>query len=214
MTAENPQTKEKLLAAALKEFAENGLAGARVDRIVRAAGVNKQAVYYYFQDKDDLYRAVLERCYELAHADDEAIRGYGETGAQAMEFLLDRIFTRLAGLRDVIAVVSDENRNRGKHLPNVRAREINRPLIEAIAEILRRGAADGTLRAGIDAEQLWITILSSIMFYFSNIFTLSNLLARDLDCDKEIEARKIFVTDFMMAAVRSSRSDERAAIQS
>lgn len=205
MTDESPQTRERLLAAALKEFAEHGLAGARVDRIVRAAGVNKQAVYYYFKDKEDLYQTVLERCYELAHADDEAIRGYGKSGAQAMEFLLGRIFARLAGLRDVIAVVSDENRNRGRHLPNIRAREINRPLIDAIAHILERGAADGTLRSGIDPEQLWMTILASIMFYFSNIYTLSNLLGRDLASAEEIEARERFVKEFIVAGLRPAR---------
>lgn len=196
------QTRDRLLHAALAEFAQHGFAGARVERIVKAAGVNKQALYYYFADKDDLYRNVLERCYELAHQDDEDIRRFGGTGAEAMEFLLDRTFSNLEKLREVISIISDENRNQGRHLPNNKAREINRPLIDAVAEILTRGAADRTLRKGVDPEQLWMTILSSIMFYFSNMYTISNLLNRDLSSKEELGARKTFITQFILAALR------------
>src|SRR5260370_20351878 len=57
-------TRRKLLAAARREFADSGLAGARVDEIAARAGVNKQLVYHYFGDKDALYLAVLELVYE------------------------------------------------------------------------------------------------------------------------------------------------------
>jgi AcrR family transcriptional regulator len=56
----NPeQTRERILAAALKEFAEHGFAGARVDRIARRAVANKRMLYHYFGDKNALFRAVL-----------------------------------------------------------------------------------------------------------------------------------------------------------
>ena len=48
-------TRSKLLVAARREFADHGLAGARVDEIAARAGVNKQLVYHYFGDKDALY---------------------------------------------------------------------------------------------------------------------------------------------------------------
>jgi AcrR family transcriptional regulator len=54
-------TKELLLAAATDEFAEHGLAGARIDRIAERAGANKRLLYVYFGDKDQLFDAVLER---------------------------------------------------------------------------------------------------------------------------------------------------------
>jgi len=46
------------------EFAQEGLAGARVDAIAEAAGVNKALLYYYFRDKESLYGAVLDRFFE------------------------------------------------------------------------------------------------------------------------------------------------------
>jgi len=54
-------TKQLLLDAATTEFAAVGLAGARVDRIADAAGVNKSQLYYYFKSKNGLFDAVL-RC--------------------------------------------------------------------------------------------------------------------------------------------------------
>ena len=51
------QTKARILRVAIQEFAARGLAGARVDVIARKARVNKQLVYYYFKNKDELYAA-------------------------------------------------------------------------------------------------------------------------------------------------------------
>lgn len=63
MPYDSTATKKRLIEAAFDEFAERGLAGARVDRIAAAASANKQAIYAYFGSKDELFRAVLaERC--------------------------------------------------------------------------------------------------------------------------------------------------------
>jgi AcrR family transcriptional regulator len=60
-TSRDPRrTKLKLLNAATKEFANKGLNGARVDSIASRAGVNKQLLYYYFGNKENLFVAVLE----------------------------------------------------------------------------------------------------------------------------------------------------------
>lgn len=58
----NPeQTQQRILAAALKEFARHGFAGTRVDVIARSARINKRMLYHYFGDKEELFRAVLRR---------------------------------------------------------------------------------------------------------------------------------------------------------
>jgi AcrR family transcriptional regulator len=58
----NPQqSRERILEAALAEFAAKGFAGARVDAIARAAKINKRMLYHYFGDKEVLFREVLRR---------------------------------------------------------------------------------------------------------------------------------------------------------
>ena len=54
------ESRAAILQAAAQEFAENGIAGARTDAIANAAKVNKALLYYYFQDKETLYGAVLD----------------------------------------------------------------------------------------------------------------------------------------------------------
>src|SRR5271170_2587260 len=54
------KTQAAILAAAERVFAQSDLAGARMDAIAAAAGVNKALLYYYFQGKERLYGAVVE----------------------------------------------------------------------------------------------------------------------------------------------------------
>ncbi|MBY0217815.1 TetR/AcrR family transcriptional regulator [Paenibacillus illinoisensis] len=54
-------TQQKILAAAEEVFAEKGFDGARVDEIAKRANVNKAMLYYYFQSKEQLLRALTEK---------------------------------------------------------------------------------------------------------------------------------------------------------
>jgi AcrR family transcriptional regulator len=58
----NPQrSRERILAAALAEFAAKGFSGARVEAIARRSGLNKQLISHHFGGKLGLYRAVMNR---------------------------------------------------------------------------------------------------------------------------------------------------------
>jgi AcrR family transcriptional regulator len=52
--------RDRVLSAAIDEFADYGLAGARVDRIAERAEVNKQLIYYYFGDKAGLFDTAIQ----------------------------------------------------------------------------------------------------------------------------------------------------------
>src|SRR3984957_14432037 len=52
---------ERILSAAMREFAKYGFAGARVERIVSRADVSPRSLYYHFDSKRGLYDAVRER---------------------------------------------------------------------------------------------------------------------------------------------------------
>ena len=67
-TRDARRTKARLLDAARSEFAEYGIAGARVERIAAAAGCNKAMIYRYFDDKDALFDAAFAAHVE-AHLD-------------------------------------------------------------------------------------------------------------------------------------------------
>src|SRR5262252_3588236 len=57
-------SRRRVLTAAAAEFASRGFAGANVDRIARAARVNKAMIYYHFASKAALYREILRDMFE------------------------------------------------------------------------------------------------------------------------------------------------------
>ncbi len=61
ITRDPQRTRERILAAALKEFSSKGFTGARVDAIARRAAINKRMLYHYFSDKEGLFREVLRQ---------------------------------------------------------------------------------------------------------------------------------------------------------
>lgn len=60
-------SRERILAAATAEFSAHGIAGARVERIAKAAGCNKNLIYIYFESKDNLFETVLMQRLSAAH---------------------------------------------------------------------------------------------------------------------------------------------------
>jgi AcrR family transcriptional regulator len=57
----SPQKVEAILQGAMQEFLTHGFAGTTMDRVTAAAGVSKATIYSYFQDKEKLFFALIER---------------------------------------------------------------------------------------------------------------------------------------------------------
>ena len=83
----------RILRAAEKEFARQGFAGARVDKIARAAGLDKATLYYYFRSKQDIYDTVLSEATraftEIASKGFERDMDPGEELAQLVDLIVD-----------------------------------------------------------------------------------------------------------------------------
>ncbi len=56
-----PKKQEAILTAAAAEFAERGFGAASLNRIIKRARTSKGSLYYYFNDKADLFATVVER---------------------------------------------------------------------------------------------------------------------------------------------------------
>ena len=124
--------RDRILAAAEKEFAKYGSAGARVDRIATAAGVNKQLLFHYFGSKAGLLQAVTATV--SSRLDLSATAGSTPKG-------------RLRELVDLLLLAADEYH---ALLPDEwRARAAARA-----AEILQDGQMQGYFRDDLDPKAL------------------------------------------------------------
>jgi TetR/AcrR family transcriptional regulator len=196
-------TRNKLLAAARREFAKNGLAGARVDEIADRAGVNKQLVYHYFGDKDALYLAVLEWVYAEIRAQERKLNLEGLPPERAIKKLIESSFDHLAAHPDFIVLLNDENRGGAAHVRGSRKLEaMHSPLVSMVSTILGEGVRTGVFRRGINPVQLYISIAGLSYFFFSNTPTLSAIFGKDLATAGARRARRRHVVDLVLQALR------------
>jgi len=196
-------TRQKLLAAARREFAASGLAGARVDEIAARAGVNKQLVYHYFGDKDALYLAVLEWVYEEIRAQERTLSLEGLPPEHAIRKLIEHSFDYLAAHPDFIVLLNDENRSGARHVRGSRRLEaMHSPLVSMVDTILKHGVRAGAFRRGVDPVHLYISIAGLSYFFFSNTPTLSAIFGTDLRSPAAKRARRKHVVDLVLGALR------------
>jgi TetR/AcrR family transcriptional regulator len=196
-------TRQKLLTAARREFAQSGLAGARVDEIAARAGVNKQLVYHYFGDKDALYLAVLEWVYEEIRAKERGLNLAGLPPERAIRKLIESSFDHLAEHPDFIVLLNDENRGGARHVRGSKKLEaMHSPLVSMVSKILGEGVRAGVFRKGINPVHLYISIAGLSYFFFSNTPTLSAIFGKDLSSPAARRARRKHVVDLVMQALR------------
>lgn len=191
-----------ILGAARDEFAEYGLGGARMDRIAERAGLNKRLIYYYFEDKERLFQAVLEQSYRDIRQAEQQLNLRELAPGEALRRLVEFTWTYYLDHPEFLTLLNSANLHKGRHLAGSRrARDLNSPLIELLAEILERGRRDKVFRGGVDPLQLYISIAGMSYFYLSNNHTLSAIFGRDLMSPRARQERLSHMGDVILGYV-------------
>ena len=201
----NPEkTRQDILDAAIAEFAEHGLSGARVDAIAERTHVSKRMIYYYFGSKEQLYLAVLEKLYGDIRTTEAALRLDELDPETAIRRMVEFTFEHHEGNDDFIRLVSIENIHHGVHLAESQViRSMNRSILAEITRILERGVAAGIFRPGIDARDLHLLISSFCFFRVSNRYTFATIHQVDFT-DPETRARhKAMICEAVLRYVRA-----------
>lgn len=203
-TRDPERTRGNILAAATVEFSSRGFAGASIDAIAKRSGANRRMIYHYFGSKRGLWLAVLEAAYERVRTAELRLHLEQLAPEKAMRALVAFTFDSFIGERTFINLLNSENLHQARHLKgSTRIKTMHSPLIGMLQDILDKGEAAGVFRSGIDPAQLWISIAGVSFFYFSNIFTLSVILDRDLMSKKQIAERRAHVVDLILAGIRA-----------
>ena len=138
-----------IMEVAMAEFAEKGLAGARIDEIANATQSSKRMIYYYFQSKEGLYLAALEEAYRRVRSTEGELNLDDLEPEAALRRLVEFTFDHHAGNEPYIRMVMAENMNRGQFLNQSKSiQELNLKAIAAIEKLYARGVASGVFRPG------------------------------------------------------------------
>ena len=197
------QTKERILASAMAEFAAKGFDGARLDAIVKKAKVNINLVYHYFGSKEGLFLAVMEAAYQTMRAHHGEIEIKGKDPVEAMSSLMRRTFRIFADFPEIIGLLNSENLYQAKHIaksPHIR--ELYNPLLSTIGEVLDRGVAAGVFRPGVDPKELFISINGEGYFYLSNRYTLGFILDENLLDEARMARREEHIVEVILSYLR------------
>ncbi len=210
------QSRIAILEAAVREFAREGVAGARTDAIARSAGVNKALLYYYFKDKEALYQAVLDEVFRGVRISIEHALSQPLPPRERLKAYVGAHFDYIASNPLYPRIVHAEFLRAGRSPAGMQriAKEYFRPIFSQLSGLLQEGIRAGEFRP-VNVMHFIPSMVSVIVFYFitaapiMHVVTGSNALAPEL-----IAERRAAVLDFITAALfvpESSRQTKHLA---
>lgn len=197
------ESRAAILQAAVREFSQEGVAGARTDAIARAAGVNKALLYYYFKDKETLYGAVLDQVFGgLRESIEEALSSdlppreklLAYVGAHFDYIASHPLFPRIAQGEMMRA-----GRGRAPQFERI-VKQYFVPLFRRVAAVIEEGQAVGEFRP-VDPMHFVPSMIAIIVFHFTNAPVLRMIAGIDPFAPERVAARRAAVMDFISAAL-------------
>jgi AcrR family transcriptional regulator len=208
-TLRDPEVSmQDILRIATEEFAINGLSGARVDQIAERTRTSKRMIYYYFNGKEGLYQAVLEKAYMDIRALEERSKLADLEPRAAMRKLIELTFDYDETHPQFISLVSVENIHQAKHLTNLQSiKDVNASVIRTLSAILERGRKEGVFRGDLDPVDVHLLISAFCFFRVSNRHTFGAIFDRDLSDPKLRKRHKKMIIETIerLLEVRSAK---------
>ncbi len=202
-TNDPARTMTEILAVATEEFAQKGLAGARIDEIAERTRTSKRMIYYYFQSKEGLYVAVLEEAYRRVREIEANLHLDDLAPEAALRRLVEFTFDHHAGNEDYIRLVMNENINRAQFIAQSKSIQgMNVPALQAITQLYERGLAQGIFREGLAAIDIHATISALSFFNVSNRFTFGTIFKIDMRAKAVAAKRRGQVIETVVRFVR------------
>ena len=179
-TNDPARTMAEILEVATHEFADKGLAGARIDEIAAATRTSKRMIYYYFGSKDGLYLAVLEEAYRRMRSIEADLHLDDLAPAAALRRLVEFTYDHHRDNEDFIRLVMSENIHRAEYLRQSKGiRQLNVKAIDSIRGLYDRGVVQGVFRPGLDPLDIHAVISALTVFNVSNRYTFGTIFDRD-----------------------------------
>ena len=200
---EGEDARLNILEVAAKEFADKGLAGARVDEIAEKINSSKRMIYYYFGGKEQLYRAVLEQAYAQIRTRESAANYAAMNAEDALQEYVGHTFDYHAGHPEFVRLVMNENIHYGAHIGAVPGiKERNRSVIATLQDIIDKGTKEGRFRKGVDPVELHMLVSALCFYNVSNRYTFAANFGVDMGLPKVAKRRREIVIETILRFCR------------
>ena len=162
MTRIQQKNRELILNGALEAFSANGLRGATIDQIARAAGLSKPNVLYYFGSKDEIHKALLTTLLEMWLAPMRQIDPKGEPLAEVLRYVQAKLAMSQDYPRDS-RLFAHEILQGAPHLTEILGGDL-RQIVDRTVVVLA-GWMDRGLLARVEPRHLIFSIWSMTQHY-------------------------------------------------
>src|SRR4051812_26414088 len=158
-------SKDRILAAAAGEFAARGYAGANMDRLARAARLNKAMIYYHFPSKAALYREILNDMFGAVNARVGEVAASGAAPADKLRRYVAAIAAEAEARPNFPPIWLREIAEGGEHIDRTTVRYI-RGVPAALGRTLAEGVRARTFQP-VNPLVLHGGIIAPLMFFFA-----------------------------------------------
>jgi AcrR family transcriptional regulator len=157
------ETRQQLLRAALKSFANLGYAATSVQHIVDAAHVSKPALYYYFKDKAGLFDALVDQAHDERYQLMQQAAERGKTLAEKLEEIATAIFEFSVQNRELMRLAfATAFAASGEAPGQAKCREKGKRAFEFIRSLIGVGQASGELDRRFTVDELAMGIYGQL----------------------------------------------------
>jgi TetR/AcrR family transcriptional regulator len=195
------RTYRRLLQTAIKLFARRGFHGVSVDEIAIAAHLSKRLPYYYFGSKDGLFRAALVEVYQRIEGMEFQVVDSAASPSEKLAALLEGYFVFLRENPEFTQLLLWGNLEQGRHFPHGVLSKA--PLLRRFRQIVEEGVATGEFRSDLATPHLLINVIGLVFIYFSNRYSLSQVLNLDLGDSREHARALVQVKSVLLDGVRA-----------
>lgn len=159
-------SRERVFAAAAAEFAARGYAGANMDRIARAARLNKAMIYYHFTNKAALYRAILRDMFGAVRTDVRAVAESARTPEDKIRRYVEAIARAAEARPHFPPIWLRELAEGGEHVDPATLDYV-RDVLAALGAIVDEGCRQGRFRP-VQPMLLQGNIIAPLMFFLAS----------------------------------------------
>ncbi len=195
--------KERIVYVAESVFARKGFGGARTREIADLAAVNKAMIHYYFDSKEKLFHAVLDKIlFDLIKLTQETVRDELPVARQ-LESFFRGFFDYISTHRNFSRLTTMDVGSSDRYLARL-VETFFAPLFSRGVQFIERGVAAGVFQK-VNARQFLVSIYTMTIGYFSDREFVGMMFGEDPLSEKILKERRESILDLIFAGLGCKR---------
>jgi AcrR family transcriptional regulator len=194
--------EEEIIAAAEKIFLKKGFDAASMDEIAKEAEFTKRTLYQYFENKEDLYFAVVFKGFKMLYASMDEAYESEKTGYKKLQKASEYVYKfykenpetfRILNYVGYVKRNSNESKRRSEFL------KLNNKIFLLVAKIIEEGKADGSISNDSESQKTAFSLVFLLTAFFNQLSAVGNDFTKNFSLD--IEDFSLFTIDLVLGAL-------------